>query len=196
MLLKKYGPCRIEVDGEQFTVLPCFANMAEIGTPKEIVEAIKKVGKLDHISIKWCFDIVQACCDKTLPNFLKPTFEMNRAGQLICSMPEWALNDLITLAYHCIKHGIIGDVEPSSGAKVEPLTEFDAYEYIDLAASHFNMSYDEAAKMTMTQFVRRMRTEYPERHKALNSESKEIDGKTYDKFSLAAEAANKAVKNV
>ena len=192
MLLKKYGHGRITVDGEQFTILPSFSNIADIGTPKEIVQAIKLIGKVNHISLKWCFDIVQACCDKELPKEFKPSFDMASNGALIPSMPDWALNDLLALAYHCIKHGVIGDVEPS-GEAGEPMTEFDAYEYIDLAASHFKMTYEEAANMTMTQFVRRMRTEYPERHKALSSTTKEIDGKTYERFNIAAEAANKAV---
>mgnify|MGYP005986888389 CR=1 FL=1 len=191
MLLKKYGHCSIEYGGVKYVVIPSFINISKIGEPTDIVEAIKGLHSSDPLDV-YCsaFSILQSCCDLDFPPELFGDLSMTDDGINKLDVSPEQINDLIVLASHCVKHGIIGDVE-SKGESGDPLVEFDAYEYIDLAVEHFNLSYDEAAKMTMTQFVRRMHTKYPETHKRLKENERDIDGRSYTKFNAAAEAAQK-----
>ncbi len=191
MLLKKYGHCSIEYGGVKYVVVPSFINISKIGEPTDIVETIKGLHSSDPLDV-YCsaFSILQSCCDEDFPPELFGDLSVTDSGINELDVSPEQINDLIVLATHCVKHGVIGDVE-TKGEKGEPLTEFDAYEFIDLAVEHFSLSYDDAAKMTMTQFVRRMRTKYPEVHKRLESGKRDIDGKSYTKFNAAAEAARK-----
>lgn len=191
MLLKKYGHGSIEYDGVKYVIVPSFINISKIGEPTDIIETIKGLHSSDPLDV-YCsaFSILQSCCDDDFPRELFGDLSMTDDGINKLDVSPEQINDLIVLATHCVKHGVVGDVETTSESG-EPLTEFDAYEYIDLAVEHFNLSYDEAAKMTMTQFVRRMRTKYPEVHKRLESKERNVDGKSYEQFNAAAEAAKK-----
>ena len=189
MLLKKYGHGSIEYDGVKYVIVPSFINISKVGEPNEIIETIKGLHSTDPLEVYSCaFCILQSCCDDDFPPELFGDLSMTDSGINKLDVSPEQINDLIALASHCVKHGVIGDVETKSESG-EPLTEFDAYEYIDLAVEHFNLSYDDAAKMTMTQFVRRMRTKYPELHKKVEAGERDIDGKSYGQFSAAAEAA-------
>ena len=170
MLLKQYGHAAIHIDGEQFTVTPSFANFSSLGEPKEIVDLIKQLHFSHNIPLSFqaALKILNACCDKVLPSSFTGSVKVGLDGKVKLSFGKYgaeAVNDVIVLAGHCIKHGVTGAQVSEGSAEGDTITEFDASEYIDLAATHFKISYDEAAKMTMTQFVRRMRTEYPEAHK-------------------------------
>ncbi len=165
MLLKEYGHGCIEYSGVKYVVVPSFINISAIGTPTEIIDTVKNLNSDDLIDV-YCsaFSILQSCCDVDFPPELFGDLSATDEGINQLDVSPEQINDLIVLANHCVLHGIVGKVD-FKGAEGDPLTEFDAYEYIDLAVEHFNLGYDDAAKMTMTQFVRRMRTKYPEAHK-------------------------------
>ena len=75
------------------------------------------------------------------------------------STTQAMVSDIITLAEHCLVHGVCGKVE--SKGKGEPVTEFDAYSYMELARIHLNLSLDDASRMTMTEFLRLMEAKFP-----------------------------------
>ena len=196
MILKSYGQGEMVIDGVKYAINPCFANIAEIGEPKEIINTVKSLQSDDPVDV-YCaaFSILQGCCDKDLPVDYFGHYGFNEDGKLeIPNIEPELMNDLVVLASHCVLHGICGKIDSQSADGGEELTEFDPTEYVDLAATHFKMSYDEAANMTMTQFVRRMRTEYPEAHKKSSGNTREFDGKHYEKFddSILAAAEEEA----
>lgn len=171
MLLKEYGHGCIEYGDVKYIIVPSFINISAIGTPEEIINTVKGLHSDDPLDVySSAFSILQSCCDKDFPRELFGDLSMTDDGINKLDVSPEQVNDLIVLANHCVLHGIVGKVD-FKGGEGEPLTEFDAYEYIDLAVEHFNLSYDEAARMTMTQFVRRMRTKYPEAHKKQAAEA-------------------------
>lgn len=196
MILKSYGQGEMVIDDVKYVINPCFANIAEIGEPEEIVNTVKMLQSEDPLDV-YCgaYSILQSCCDKDLPIDFFGQYGFDSDGKLIKpdATPE-AINDLVVLASHCVLHGICGKVDSQSVDGGEELSEFDPTEYIDLAVTHFKTSYEEAAKMTMTQFVRRMRAEYPEAHKKSSGNTREFDGKQYEKFddSILAAAEEEA----
>ncbi|AKA61192.1 hypothetical protein [Pseudoalteromonas phage H103] len=171
MLLKEYGHGCIEYGDVKYIIVPSFIKISAIGTPEEIINTVKGLHSDDPLDVySSAFSILQSCCDKDFPRELFGDLSMTDDGINKLDVSPEQINDLIVLANHCVLHGVVGKVD-FKGGEGEPLTEFDAYEYIDLAVEHFNLSYDEAAKMTMTQFVRRMRTKYPEAHKKQAAEA-------------------------
>ena len=175
MLLKQYGHGKMVIDGVEYVINPCFANIAEIGDPKEIINTVKMLQSEDPLDI-YCgaFSILQSCCDKDLPVEAFGQYGFDESGKLVKpnAEPEM-INDLVVLASHCVLHGICGKVDlVGEGSDDEELSEFDPSEYVDLAVTHFKISYEEASKMTMTQFVRRMRAEYPEAHKKAQEDAR------------------------
>lgn len=173
MILTAYGHAAINYNGESIAVVPSFYNISKIGSPRAIVETVNSMREPVHISHTSAKKILQACCDKPLPlELFSCDFELSDNGHLIPNdyVGGAMINDLFVLASHCIKHGICGPSDDVNSADAEPLAEFDASEFIDLAVTHFKISYTEAANMTMTQFIRRMRAEYPEAHKKQQEE--------------------------
>ena len=167
-MLIGYGHAKIEFKEQVFNLIPSFSNMAKLGTPKEIIEIFGFL--LDdspwYVKFDVSLTVLEACAGKALPVELTGKVKVNGWTKEINYFgPKNNLNmltDVIVLATHCLKHGICGDVETKGGESSEKLEEFDAYSYIEMALEHLNASREEAATMTMTEFVRRMRAKYPD----------------------------------
>jgi hypothetical protein len=69
--------------------------------------------------------------------------------------------ELVILARHLMKHGIVGTAKPSDGGGEYSAT-FDPSEYVDAAVIHFGISQVEAWSLTMTQFCRMLDMKFPE----------------------------------
>lgn len=184
-LLREFGHGLIEVDGEKYLIIPSFANISNIGPPREIVETIntmmtsrKVVDVVGSASL-----ILQSCCDKDLPtSFIGETVSTvsglkYKPGKRLGTN---GINDIVSWALHCIKHGIQGAQLTDDESKGEPMEEFHASDFITKAATYFKMSYEEAAKMTMTQFVMRMEEEFPQTKQDSNKIN--VDGKEFQRF--------------
>lgn len=110
--------------------------------------------------------VMNACCltDATpLTGYFQPsrskgrTFK-HRKGLL----PEI---DIILIAQSLIAHGIIGKAKVRQLQRHESREmskEFRAIDYIVAAQTHFNMSEEEAGKLTMTKFQLLLNAKYPE----------------------------------
>jgi len=164
-MLLAYGHAEIEWQGEKYRLAPTFANIAKLGTPIEIVELFKSFSNTDIVWYKFtaAINILNACSDKYIPNELVGYVEFDDdQDRFIYHHPCHGLpmlDDVITLANHCLLHGIIGKIDKKIDG--EPMTEFDAYAFIELARVHLDMSRDEAAGLTMTEFVRMMNVKFP-----------------------------------
>lgn len=168
--LKEYGYGTFKFDGEVYSIAPTFSNIAAIGTPKEIIHCVKLLDN-PHTCYYVALRILQACCDKELPEFAinEPLPDLTPTGEMISFAStdnEDHVSFVIGVARHCIKHGICGAVElDSSEDKTEEIDEFDAYKFIESAMIMFNIKRDEAANMTMTEYIRLAKIKYPELNK-------------------------------
>lgn len=166
-MLTKYGHARIEFNSKSYDLIPSFINISKLGTPAEIIELFKMM--LDDSPWYCKFDlaltVLECCHGKPLPVELTGKIEVNGWNNSICYLaPKHTsemFNDVIALAMHCLKHAIVGDVDYEPASSDKALEEFDPYEFIELAIEHLNCSRDDAANMTMTEFVRRMRLKFP-----------------------------------
>ncbi len=167
-MLTGYGHAKIQFKDQVFNLVPSFANMAKLGTPKEIIEIFGFL--IDdspwYVKFDVSLTILEACAGESLPFELTGKVEVNGWKNTITYlMPTHGkemINDIIVIAVHCLKHGICGNVDNDSKEEPEPLKEFDAYSYIDMAITHLGADREEAASMTMTEFVRRMRAKFPD----------------------------------
>ena len=179
-MLLEYGHAEIKWGGESYRLTPSFSNIAKLGKPKEIVDTFHtfiSIGTSDLTKFGIALDVVNACCDKELPTKLTGEVVFSeRKGKFLYKMPNHNLpmfHDIIMLAHHCLLHGICGNVESESDDKGDPITEFDAYRFIEMAIEHLHASREEAASMTMTEFVRRINVKYPQ-EKAKKDENKRL----------------------
>ena len=165
-MLLTYGHAEIEWKGVKYRLSPTFANIAKIGTPKEIIEDFKSFITTLSLSHKFniSMNVLNACCDKELPEALTGRMQFSeRQQKFLYVEPKHGLpmiNDVIILAEHCLLHGICGKSDSDTG-KGESLEYFDAYEFMELARVHLRLSADEAGNMTMTEFVRLMDAKFP-----------------------------------
>ena len=164
-MLTAYGHARIEWEGRVFNLSPSFVNIAKIGTPPEIIETFKDFVSTTHLITKFsiALNVLECCSDAELPRELTGGVKFSeRQNRFLIVNPahgQAMVSDIITLAEHCLVHGVCGKVE--SKGKGEPVTEFDAYSYMELARIHLNLSLDDASRMTMTEFLRLMEAKFP-----------------------------------
>ncbi len=164
-MLLQYGHCEIEWQGETYRLAPTFANIAKIGSPVEIIDDFKSFISTSSIMQKFCIalTVLNSCSDKSIPETLTGRYQYSeRKNRFLYVQPSHGLPmvaDVITLAEHCLIHGICGKADNSGEG--EPLKEFNAYEFMELSRVHLGMSAGEAANMTMTEFSRMMAAKFP-----------------------------------
>ena len=72
--------------------------------------------------------------------------------------------DMVLIAQSLITHGIIGKArvrQLQRNESGEATTEFNAFEYISAARTHFGISREEAQQLTMTEFQLMLSAKYP-----------------------------------
>lgn len=190
-MLLAYGHAKMEWQGVEYTLAPTFANIAKIGSPSEIVEDFKSFITTINPAYKFniALSVLRACCDKDLPEgFTGRTTFMS--GKLKYVQPSHGVNvfsDIITLAEHCLIHGVCGKVKKTDkdeSGDSKPIKEFDAYEFMELSRVHLGVSRVEAENLTMTEFIRMMKAKFPEpvdENKASRSEEKSMLDWYFDK---------------
>ncbi|MGC6075829.1 DUF6246 family protein [Citrobacter portucalensis] len=176
--------------GKDYLLRPSFEAMTRIGTPEEIVQAYATIHGSDvsrlieacagtlHRLPDWLspsfnraaekllstsMHVLQACCDSDLAPMIG---EWKGWRHCIVYRPgQMPKNDIIVLAQHLIQHGVVGKakvrrLQRHEGS--ETTNEFRAFDYISAARSHFGMSRDEAAALTMTEFQLLLAAKYPD----------------------------------
>ena len=119
-------------------------------------------------------------------------FKVDDRGRMKIVNPpsESFMNDIVVLATHCLRYGIIGVLDEESSSEGEPIKEFDVYHFIGLATEHLGRTREQAADMTLTEFLMAWDVKFPEQARerkekaakvkslnALMSYQKELDEK-------------------
>lgn len=179
-MLLEYGHARIKWGGETYNLTPSFSNIAKLGKPKEIIDLFKSfiaIGTYDITRFSIALDVINSCSDKPIPESLTGSVVFSeRKCKRLYKMPNHGLpmfDDVITLARHCLIHGICGNVDRDGDDNAEPVQEFDAYMFMEMARIHLEVNAHEASQMTMTEFARLMDAKYPQ-EKAKKNESKKV----------------------
>ena len=165
-MLTAYGHAKIEWGDQVFNLSPSFLNIAKLGNPKEIIDTFKDFVSSTNLIVKFsiALNVLECCSDVEIPRALTGSVKFSeRQSKFMLVNPlhgEAMVRDVITLAEHCLVHGICGKVK--STGKGEAVKEFDAYSYMELARIHLNLSPTDASKMTMTEFLRLMDAKFPQ----------------------------------
>lgn len=167
-MLTAYGFGEIKFGDASYKLSPTFKNISKLGTPKEIIELFRDfVGATSAMSQYLIgVQVLNACCYPQLPEKLIGRVKASVRGKgLVYVQPSHGkpmFDDVIVLAHHCLKHGVCGQIDSDDEEpEGEPLKEFDAYNYMELARTHLGLSLDDASNMTMTEFVRMMQIKFP-----------------------------------
>lgn len=154
-----YGHASIRFDGREITLIPSLKNIERIGSPKEIIDTFKFISKgiFDHQSFLKSMHILECCLEKgsdedlsELFGHLSPSYHGDR---ILFKRGLQNPNTALTLAAHLLMHGVCGKSAKVSKKEAKPVEEFNAAEYINIARRNFNLSYDEAKNMTMTEVL-------------------------------------------
>ncbi|HEY7864552.1 MAG TPA: DUF6246 family protein [Psychromonas sp.] len=168
-MLTRYGFGAIYIGDKEYKISPTFQNIDRLGTPKEIVETFTSF--FNCPSINWQYhravEILQACCKPKLPDSVTGRFKVYENGKMKLINPpnNDFMHDIIVLASHCLKYGVIGVVNSESSEQAEPIKKFDAYHFIGLACEHLGRTREQAADMTLTEFMMAWDTKFPEQKK-------------------------------
>lgn len=167
-MLLSYGYTEIEYCGEIYRFTPSFKNIERIGSPKEIIDVFEAVINPSYdwyVTLRASLRVLTACCDKTIPVDLTGESKLSQwSNKIIYAKPKsgMTIEQVRILAIHMLSHGVVGKVDIKTESGNQKITDFDVSEYIESAVIALGMSYEEAANMTMTQFVKCMRAKFPD----------------------------------
>jgi len=110
--------------------------------------------------------VLEACTDTDVAPLIGEFLPAKRKGRAF-KRRYGAMSDfeMLVLARSLITHGVIGKAKVRQLQKHEggsASTEFNAFEYISAARSHFGISRSEAEQLTMTEFQMMISAKYPD----------------------------------
>ncbi|MEA0049817.1 DUF6246 family protein [Escherichia coli] len=203
MIHVRTGQFAVVVDGRRYEFNPCFAAMAKIGSDRELVEYFATVhgGRYprrlpmdtdlrNRIMARCYGELVQTsihilkCCSECEIGPLLGECWFTHSGKLRLKPGIMPVDDVITLAQHCMYHGLIGDeAEEDAGTTRdgEYKPTFDVLEFVYSAVAHLGLSEAEAWNMTMTGYRAAVRAKTPQ--EARNKQKRPnvlLDKKAYD----------------
>lgn len=152
-----HGHIIATVNDKEWRFTPSFARIDRIGSPEDIVEVYAHLHSLSAATcVRTAMLVMACCCDDDASELIGYYDEkLQRVDGL---MP---IAELIILARHLMKHGIVGTAKPTENSGEYSAT-FDPSEYADAAVIHFGISHVEAWSLTMTQFCRMLDMKFPE----------------------------------
>lgn len=190
------GQAVIRAGGREIFLNPSFLAISRLGSPEEIVEIFVTVhaghypqhrisdkavmkGVLAHCVAEMAVAaaaVVQACAGEKLKDVIG-SFAVTSKGKLSYRPGAIPFSDVLELARHLIRHGVMGDQPPEEFAekKGEYSSRFDARSFVYTAVAHLGMSEADAWNMTMTSFRAAMNAKYPPKEKAKIPTQKKYD---------------------
>lgn len=180
------GQAVIRAGGREIFLTPSFLAMSRIGAPEDIVRLFVTVHAghypTHRISepaimrdvLARCFAemteaaarVVTACCTENISHLIG-TYQITTKGKLSYRPGLLPVADVLELARHLIRHGVMGDQPPEQlkGQKKEYSSKFDVRSFVYTAVAHLGMSEADAWNMTMTSFRAAMNAKFPPQEK-------------------------------
>ena len=180
------GQAVIRAGGREIFLNPSFLAMSRIGAPEDIVRLFVTVHAghypMHRISepaimrdvLARCFAemaaaaarVVTACCTENISHLIG-TYQITTKGKLSYRPGLLPVTDVLELARHLIRHGVMGDQPPEQlkGQKKEYSSKFDVRSFVYTAVAHLGMSEADAWSMTMTSFRAAMNAKFPAKEK-------------------------------
>lgn len=220
MIHVRTGQFEIKVDGHAYMFNPSFAAMARIGDDSELVRyfAIVHGGRYPKIFptdpelrkrvlarcygelVQTAIHILKSCAESEIGPLVGEC-RFTPAGKLRLRPGLLPTRDVITLAQHCMYHGLIGDIpgnkQQTDKQEGEYKSTFDVLDYVYSAVAHLGLSESEAWAMTMTGYRAAVRAKTPpEAKNEKRRPDAAIDKKAYDDGMQAARKALERMKKL
>lgn len=152
-------------DGREFTFTPSLGRIADLGSPRELVQLFAEVHGAD--AGRAASYVLAGLCDQEDPLPLiggtqLPADPAAPAEAIPALMPE---AEQIVIAQHLLRHGMVGNARPGAKGRAEQgkyADEFNAAEYIAAAVVHLGMTDADAAGLSMTDFQTRFEMKFPD----------------------------------
>lgn len=110
-------------------------------------------------------DVMIACCEEDITPLIGEIKPSKRAGKLwVWNRGAMESHEIVIIASNLMQHGVIGKAKvrvPMRNETGKTTSKFRAVEYINAARSHFGISREEAASLTMTEFCLMLNAKYP-----------------------------------
>lgn len=201
------GEASVQVDGTVFMFRPTLANIADIGTPAEIVEVFALImAEPFSDEHRWyqlgaATAVLYHCCDDFTPDLER------LLGQWIDSCPRrytpgrLPTPALIGIARQMMRHGVVG--VPLTERAEQPIVsgddytpEFKAAEMVATVVAHLGLSTDDAWRMTMTSVVQTLAAKFPpDKSKTVTPRDLERSDKTKHWLKRVNEQRKKEARN-
>lgn len=165
--LTDIGEAAVHLDDRTYMFRPSLANIAQIGTPAEIVETFALVMSQAQDNSHWfeqigaAMRVLYACCDEfdreleSLLGHWVPHPRRYTPGKM---QPVVVL----AIARQMMRHGVVGEVPDDERRKSEDYrSEFSPGDMAAVAQAHLGVSVAEAWGMTMTSLIRTLAAKYP-----------------------------------
>jgi hypothetical protein len=196
--LTAIGEIGIETGGRSYLLRPSLFSMTQIGTPAEIIQvcAVLMTEEPDdpgllrvfrRLRFDYALSVLYACAgDQDLgdlvgglvpanspaPDLFERPFRLSELAS-IKAQPRYMagtlpMESILAIARSLIRHGVMGNVEPTVDGKPQKgdyLSEFKAVDYAATAMAHLGLSESQAWGMTMTTFIAAMRSKFPREEK-------------------------------
>lgn len=158
------GEAVCDIGQSSYMVRPTFAALATLGGPEDIdyvircclraVELWERGANPAVFDIAACSTMVEACSD--IPTDLLGWAEPARNDRLLWRQRIVPINDLVVMANHCIKWGVMGDPRRKMNKRKREKAAglFDPQEFVALLMEEFNVDRATAWGTTMTEFQR------------------------------------------
>ncbi|ENA0807216.1 DUF6246 family protein [Providencia rettgeri] len=185
-VLTDVGQIAVIVDGKPYHLIPSFSAMARLSqnSTTRLTDIFVTVhgGRFPNLKnpmlaksaeaicfanmVMECKEVIEKCCNEKV-SALIGNLSVNRKGWLSYREGRLKLQDIITLARHLMRHGIMGDQKPDEDEDPQGkfTNEFDPRVYVYLAVAHLGISEQEAWGMTMTGFRAAMEAKFPRSEK-------------------------------
>lgn len=218
MIHVRTGQFAAVVNGKRYEFNPCFAAMAKIGNDSELVEYFALIHGSKYPSrlptdpdlrnsimarcygeiVQTSMRILKCCSDDEIAPLLGEC-RLTSSGKLRLKPGLMPTSDVITLAQHCMYHGLIGDGPEEDAGEIregEYKPTFNVLEFVYSAVAHLGLSESEAWNMTMTGYRAAVRAKTPP--EARNKQKRPnvlLDKKAYDDGMNGAMEILKRMKN-
>ncbi|HAI5500950.1 TPA: hypothetical protein PBO77_001333 [Escherichia coli] len=218
MIHVRTGQFAAVVNGKRYEFNPCFAAMAKIGNDSELVEYFALIHGSKYPSrlptdpdlrnrimarcygeiVQTSMRILKCCSDDEIAPLLGEC-RSTSSGKLRLKPGLMPTSDVITLAQHCMYHGLIGDGPEEDAGEIregEYKPTFNVLEFVYSAVAHLGLSESEAWNMTMTGYRAAVRAKTPP--EARNKQKRPnvlLDKKAYDDGMNGAMEILKRMKN-
>ena len=209
-IITAIGEAGVTVRGREYVFRPTLANIANIGTPTEIVEAFACLFGAPELTeypwrnaqliaqhwrrqVEWAATVLYACCDDpTVGDLIGSVHPPKRYAPGLLPVES-----MLALARQMLRHGVVGDAarkQSGGGGQGEYMTEFKAADLAAAAQAHLGVSTTEAWQMTVTSIVQALQAKYPppkEKGGPAMTEERNAEAMAWlDKVNAAREAAN------